>query len=480
MRSFAPILALATAVAGAPLVAQQPAAPARPGAVRGMVYDSLAGVPLRGATVQLARADDRSRSAWSAVTDSLGNYAIDSVPAGQYIAGFFHPAADSLGFTISPRPFVVEAGAPVGVPLGIPAGPTIRRALCPPTADTDSTGLLFGMVRNVETGAPMAGGTVVVMWQELVIDRGGIRNERRQFPAKSGEDGAYYMCGVPSDIEVEARAEHPQGATGYIAVRVPLRGAMKRDLAIGTRDTAVVAAMDSLAPGAAGARLRRGSAALSGTVLGPGKRPLRGARVVVGGTGAETETDEAGRFALADLPSGTQSLEARALGYQPKRATVDLSRERPATVDVVLDERTPVLDAVSVYGKATPRRSLSGFLERRRNGMGRYATREDIERQGALYLTDVLRRMPGVRVAPTNRFGSAVYVRGAGLSGYCRPALYLDGMRMFDDGESSIDDFVRPGEVAAVEVYAGVAGAPAEFDARGCGAIVIWTGQSVR
>ncbi len=58
--------------------------------------------------------------------------------------------------------------------------------------------------------------------------------------------------------------------------------------------------------------------------------------------------------------------------------------------------------------------------------------------------------------------------------------IYVDGMRVVRDNQAfreSIDNFVSPSEIAAMEVYRGPSEVPAEFGGSvgGCGAIVIWT-----
>jgi hypothetical protein len=52
--------------------------------------------------------------------------------------------------------------------------------------------------------------------------------------------------------------------------------------------------------------------------------------------------------------------------------------------------------------------------------------------------------------------------------------VYLDGTQVAD-GYTSLDDMVPPQQVAAIEVYAGVAGAPAQYQSNGCGVILVWT-----
>src|SRR6059058_3965342 len=65
--------------------------------VHGVTYDSVARAPLAGARVQLVSADDPARFSRTAVSDSLGRYALADVPVGRYTLGFFHPLLDSIG-----------------------------------------------------------------------------------------------------------------------------------------------------------------------------------------------------------------------------------------------------------------------------------------------------------------------------------------------------------------------------------------------
>src|ERR1051325_1132774 len=69
----------------------------RPGGVRGVVYDSVGRAPLAGAVVQLAPVGERMAAQRSVTADAAGRFTLDSLPAGGYVVGFFHPLLDSLG-----------------------------------------------------------------------------------------------------------------------------------------------------------------------------------------------------------------------------------------------------------------------------------------------------------------------------------------------------------------------------------------------
>jgi carboxypeptidase family protein/TonB-dependent receptor-like protein len=216
--------------------------------------------------------------------------------------------------------------------------------------------------------------------------------------------------------------------------------------------------------------LLRGSAALSGLVHGADGKPLQGATIIVWGTGLETKSRSDGHFAITGLPAGTFSVEARMLGYEPRRVAVDLSPQTPATVNLEFKDRVQELSRVVVMGKPSHRSSdIEGFLQRSRNGMGHYITASDNALKNAIEATDALRMTPGVQVVPGSGFGHVILMRGG-----CVPVVYVDGMQM-QDGYSTLDDIVPPRQVAGIETYVGLGEAPVQYQSNGCGVVLVWT-----
>ncbi|HET7620515.1 MAG TPA: carboxypeptidase regulatory-like domain-containing protein [Gemmatimonadaceae bacterium] len=454
--------------------------------VSGVVFDSLTGKPLAGALVQVVARGENAR-AWNATSGASGEFEITAVPRGLFIVGFMHPSLDSLGLTVQPRTIEVSSDAPVHVTLAIPSARTISRLLCGGAHQSDSTGLLIGFIRDADSGTPLPGAMAVVTWSELVVDK-GIHTARRQIPIKSNDAGWYALCGAPADGPITTRAELGKDATGIIEVNVPPRGILRRDFYI-PRGAAAVAVDDSDESGAhesdsagnasAQLEIRRGSARLSGVVRDAQGQPLHGAQLMIWGSDVTGSTGDDGTFTLAGLPSGTQSLEVRYVGYAPTRVAVDLASNQTRSVDVTLSERADVLDQVTVYGKAPKRRlDYTGFLERRKSaGSGRFITRADITEMRPVDLTDILRRVPGLRLVPTSYFDYTILSsRGATTnpSGTCQPLIFVDGARLLDD--TGLNGMIRPGDIAAIEVYAGPAGAPLQYSGGDCGSILIWTG----
>jgi len=441
------------------------------GSIFGTITDSLHHRPLDGALVQIV--GDSSKFSKSATTDSLGAFRFDSVPAGSYIMGFFHPSLDSLGLELSPRRVIVRHGSEQHVDMMIPSAWAIETQLCRGTPMRDSTGLLLGHVRDADTQQPRTG-TVTVSWEELTIGQGGIKRDRRLIPVKTDAMGWFALCGLPSDDNLAARAQAGDEESGSVLVRVPAGGLLMRDFLVSRADStvAVYAAGDttSSAVRIPVATLRRGTARLSGVVRDYKGKPVNNASVSVPGTGVDARTQQTGTYALSGLPAGTQSVEVRVLGLEPKSVTVDLERSHLTTLDITLDRPVQTLDAVKVYGTGNTR--LADFERRVKAGWGHILTPADIERRHAFQSTDLFRTIPGVRVVP-GRFGNVVLLRN------CRPTVYLNGMRMDDQAATEIDQLANPDEITGVEVYT-TASRPVEFWGNNCGSVVIWAGMLPR
>jgi hypothetical protein len=91
------------------------------GTVTGVVHDSVAHMPLPGATVQLVAANDPSGPVRSVTSDIYGQFSIPRIPQGKYKLGFLHPILDSLGVEIPLKDVVIMNEEPVATELGTPS-----------------------------------------------------------------------------------------------------------------------------------------------------------------------------------------------------------------------------------------------------------------------------------------------------------------------------------------------------------------------
>jgi hypothetical protein len=446
--------------------AQQPdSAPGR-GSVSGVVVDSLTGAPLALATVQLVPNENATRPR-TVTSDERGRYRIDALADGQYLVGFFHARLDSLGLEPPVREVFVRGGAHERLDLWIPSATRIRATVCGAAAPGDSGALVIGFTRTARDGRPAAGVRITGEWHELAFTSSGILASTPRVTSVSLENGWFALCGVPRGGVMGLIASRGGDSSGVVEIQVPADGLARRDLYIAAApalptDTTVSAAADENP-----ARLvRSGDLRLHGTVrrVATGQ-PIAGAQVVLI-EGPFTTTNDRGEWTLVDAPGGTRMLEVRALGLYPERFAVDVVASAPP-IHVAMNTMRAVLDTISIRAV---RGRLRGFEERRRSGLGRYIGPLDLMRFPGRQMSDILRTQPGVRVMRNPDGSTDIYLRSAN----CPAEVYVDGMYMFSS--SDLDHWLRPEDVAGIEIYASMM-APPQFQRpfSGCGSIVIWT-----
>lgn len=184
---------------------------------------------------------------------------------------------------------------------------------------------------------------------------------------------------------------------------------------------------------------------------------------------------------LDSVPSGTQSLVVRQMGYRPTEVPVELSARTPARVNVKLGVFVPELSPVEVVSVRDQGLQRVGFSERKRTGTGgHFIDPETIENRKALLFTDLLRTVPGIRVQMSGNNQAEVFTTRSATGGGC-VTFFMDGAKWEALGAGELDSFVRPEEVAAIEVYSGVT-MPAQFQTVGnnCAAVVVWTKMRVQ
>jgi hypothetical protein len=447
--------------------------------IRGVVFDSLRMRLLGEANVQIAAA---AGPPWIRTyeTDSNGAFEFTGVPNGTYLIGFFHAELDSLGLLPPTFRLDVRAGPPIHMRLTIPSARTIARSLCGRNGTSDSTGFFLGHVRGANNSLPRPDGKLVFRWAEIVIRKHSIAREVRTIEASGGPNGLAVVCGLPLATSIQIQGVSAGDSSGAVEITLPSTRFYHRDIFVAPFARTSVSPSDSAPPVA----LLRGGGRVRGHVNAVTGRPVPGARVTVWGTGIETATNAAGEFTLANLPGGTHTLEARALGFAPARQPVDILRGTPGAAEVELTNLAIILDTIKVYARRVyPSPFFGDFERRRRMGGGRFIDEKEIEQRKPTLLTDLLRTVPGVRVVPSTWGGvDALMQGGLGLgTGTCRPDLVIDGSRQINDSTFPLNTLVWANELRAVEVYTQSSRVPAEFQTMtGCGAIVVWTGITRR
>ena len=217
---------------------------------------------------------------------------------------------------------------------------------------------------------------------------------------------------------------------------------------------------------AAGAQPR---AAIVGTVKDTAGVAVPLAALVI--AGVRGVSDSAGRFALAGLPGGAGTLSVRRIGFEPLDARLELVDGRTDSLNVVLVMIAGVLPGVTTNADALERVRLGDFYRHREVGNGFFFNRKELEAKRVVRISDVLRRLPGVRLIPDRNGRQQLRMARSN----CAPDFWIDGQRA---PFLNVDDLPL-GDVEAIEVYRGSSGIPPEFNNRlgnpGCGAVVIWT-----
>jgi hypothetical protein len=471
-------LALAQLFGRTPDIYAQSEPPARPetvGGIQGTLYDSLVTKgPLSGATIYLIGSN------FATTTDRRGRFEMANVPEGEHILTFSHRLFDSAGVQAPQVPVRVVAATKTRVSVATPSGPSLIKAMCQGTATAEKTGLLLGIVRDVDTGRPLVNARVSSRWFELTIEKKGQRYETLETVATTDQSGVFRLCGVPADIPVLVRASSGGQQSGRIEVYFSGADVAFRDFAVSLRDSAARVVSDSVAEGiadSAALSLTQGSAFVRGVVRDQNGRPLPNVTLSLLDRYQRVVTDSSGRFALRGVPAGSQTVELRALGFAPARRVMVLRSDALADTVFTLDRAAQTLAAVRVLSDRSNSRSFGGFEDRRHRGIGFFMSADEIARKGGIYLGDVLRFAPGMMTyTPKGR----IFTMRAGYTGdRCSPPYFLDGTRWYPLDNNpliELEQYIPLQDLAAVEVYASGASTPAQFDVgTGCGAVVFWT-----
>jgi hypothetical protein len=439
--------------------------------LEGVVTDSAHGRPLAGATVLITKNSPEPPAWYSVTTDDRGRYRLDTLAAGRYSVALWHPILDSLELTLPSRPTELGEGQHATLDLGLPSGATLRAMSCPGLALPSGAGVLQGRVLDADsaTDTPLAGAVVAVRWSDLTVNRETLKLEGGEHTegARTNADGRYRFCGLPTDtwLAVQVQKDSVGGVVltpfisdtlGVTVLNMSLSTSAARPLAASSDTTAIPEAR----------RVFAGTASVSGTVVGETGQPLPGVQLRVLETAATARTDSSGHFSMSGLPAGTQLLEAKRVGYRIVQQPVQLVARHDVPAAVQL-RRIVSLDSVLVVARRSRYRE---FERNRRSAFGRFMTEDDIEKRHAFETTDLLRSVSGFRVSGSGPDAKVYSSRGRiSLSGQgCETNVVIDGMQHQDI------NWVQPSDIGAIEAYAGLGGAPLQYDSA-CGVIVIWT-----
>jgi hypothetical protein len=419
--------------------------------VRGVVFDSLRGRPLRGAFVTIGGKTQ------PITTDARGRFRFDSVSPGVYTVSAHHAMFDSIGLTgLAARTTVADGSGEVR--LAVPSFETLWRNTCRTRAPRDS-GIVFGTIRDVVRGTPVANATVELSWIELVLDKKRRLIQRRwRVETRSNESGGYAICGVAPDLGLQILASADSVASGLIDLTPLVARVQRRDLSMG--------------PTANADSAHRGT--IVGLLIDTNGNPVDGARILMQGS-AEVRSGADGRFSLTNVPAGTRQIEVLSIGSATSRATADVTPRDTAMLEVRVS-KVVALAGVRSTANRTGRVLAAEFNERRKAGFG--YLRDSTELVKFDPFINALREVPSLDVR--YRGSNLTVTAPDGKGGACLVDVLIDGARA---GFGHLIDLASK-EVGGVEVYPRAAHVPARFVPPGmqpqCGMILVWTKYGLR
>jgi hypothetical protein len=233
-------------------------------------------------------------------------------------------------------------------------------------------------------------------------------------------------------------------------------------------------------------RRAAGVAAIEGAVTDTALVPLAGATVSILGSTVRVVTGESGRFRIAALPPGSYIVLVHRLGYEPLSERVQLSGVDTQRVSFSLERVATALETVVVSGPRLPARFEEFESRLRLHAATASFTRDDILKVNPVDTWQMLSRVPSVIMTPFGKTGGRFPVSNRGMvaskGGACYMSVVIDGVYMpSDPGKPAYDlaNLPAPGEIHGIEVFAGPASIPPQYNGAGngkmCGLIAIWT-----
>ncbi|HYC51386.1 MAG TPA: carboxypeptidase-like regulatory domain-containing protein [Gemmatimonadaceae bacterium] len=407
----------------------------------------------------------------TATADADGRFRLEGIPTGEHFLRVEHPVLDTLGVALrSPRERY-SPGAAVVAELATPSPETLISIACSAAWRARGPAAFMGRVREADTGVPATGAKVSLVWYELDVSS-GIKRVPKVREVVVGADGTYRICGLPAQLDGKVQVINGPLSSGEIAISFGDDLVYLRNMSIAAPRTVAAAAPGDTTKAVDQVTIL-GTARLTGRVLSASGTPIVGARVQLEGTTRTAQTRSRGEFVLDSLPPGTQSVSVRHLGYAPVEEAVDLTSATPSSITIRMSDFVPVLATVRVTAARERALDAVGYAHRKRTGLGHYLEGDQIN-QSSQYFSDVLRNVPGLRIQSAGH-GRQMVTSTRSPNGCVM--FWIDGTPWQQMEPGDIDDFLKPHELAAVEVY-NPSSTPVEFSAsRGasCTTIVGWT-----
>jgi hypothetical protein len=205
-------------------------------------------------------------------------------------------------------------------------------------------------------------------------------------------------------------------------------------------------------------------------------------------------TDTRGRARFVDRPLGSYVVRVNVRGYDAVEERIDLTVagaiELPVELTALETGAQPLAAVLT-----TERRSIvPGLDDRRATARGHIFDRFTIDSLAPRVTSDLLRRVPSVRLVASGGGFVPRTRRSSGISD-CPMSIYLDGVQIDDErgappappmgttarsaraAPPSVIDGIAVELLEAMEVYVGASEIPTQFNQAGgsCGVVVLWT-----
>lgn len=340
-------------------------------AVTGRVLESEVLVPV--GNVLVLALDTTFMTVARTTADDAGGFAFEQLPAGTYL--FQAVRHDRSGFVS--RPVLVSERSELWIELVLPSDMFELAMRCPADGGTRLVGLVYE-----SNGVPLPGARVTV-YSSVAGD---------SLLATTDASGRYRFCRAPADgVDAVAvsvlghRFEQPVDLGRDLLVRADF----EVTLGVGSSALKVVRATpisDSLAVRVVGV-LRDSESG----------EPVTGAVVRLGDDGADTVTDDAGRFVIVTSDDGPLVIEVEHIGYGTQREPIELSFGNEVQLEVTLAPTAIVLDRIEAVGNARELWDRRASPERVDMLTGRELALE--EARGGRIASAVSARFPSLKVS---------------------------------------------------------------------------------
>jgi hypothetical protein len=197
----------------------------------------------------------------------------------------------------------------------------------------------------------------------------------------------------------------------------------------------------------------------------------------------QVEADSTGRFEATFKGHEAVRLRAERIGYAAATTPLlNFDGRNYFQVELRLDTDAVLLAPleVVVWSEVDPSPLLDNFRRRLDTGQGIYITRAQIDARRPMFMSDMLRAVPGLTLEGE---GTGSRPRLLSSRQNCPSQIFVDGLLMSRPGaDVRLDDLVTPTSVEGIEIYRGMATIPPEFlnpQAR-CGVVAVWTRRGGR